>query len=280
MAVTDIYTVAGSLEPFKHGCRFLGGNVDDQIQVNAAAAAVGNVGTKGAMACWLMVPDDAGTYTAVSFGDASAVEYAQITVEAGTIQFVLVDATTTHIDVNTPANSIKPHTWYHVCVVQDGSFVKVYIDGEEQTLTVTTGGATAGSWFKDCVNLDSGSIGCAEMAGDGSLTQEFKGYISQVAIWSGTAAAAALSADEVKRAMHNPEGVEATYLHNYWPLDGDALDHGTGADNGTIVGDIIYVSANEFASRLSFGMGTPVVADHLRIAINEKIGMAYLVQAA
>lgn len=279
MATTDQYTIQGSLHPMKQGCRFLGGDVDDQIQVNAAAAAVGNVGTKGAMACWLMVPDDTGTYTAVSFGDASVVEYAQITVEAGTIQFVLVDATTTHIDVNTPSGSIKPHTWHHVCVVQDGSLVKVYIDGVEQTLTITTG-VSLGSWFKDCVNLDSGSIGCAEMAGDGTLTQEFKGYISQVAIWSGTVAAAALSADEVRRAMNNPEGVEATYLHNYWPLDGDAVDHGTGADNGTIVGDIIYVSGNEFFSRLTFGCGTAVVADATHVSCNDKEGIAFVIQAA
>lgn len=279
MATTDIYTVCGSILPYKHGCRFLGGDVDDQIQVNAAAAAVGNVGTHGAISLWLMVPDDSGTYTAFSFGDASAVEHASITVEAGTILFELVDATDTHIDVNTPANSIKPHTWHHVCVVQDAARLKIYIDGVEQSLTWTNEDVPS-AWFKDCVNLDSGSIGCAEKAGDGSLTQEFKGYISDVAVWSGTVAAAALSQDEVLHAMHNPGGTNTTYLHNYWPLDGDALDHGSGADNGTIVGDIIYVSANEFASRLSFGSGTPLVADHGRIAINDRMGMFYLVQAA
>lgn len=279
MATTDLYTVCGGLHPTKHGCRFLGGDVDDQIQVNAAAAAVGNVGTHGAMACWLMVPDDAGTYTAVSFGDASAVEYAQITVEAGTIQFVLVDAGTTHIDVNTPAKSIKAHTWHHVAVVQNGTKLKVYIDGVEQTLTWTTATSIT-SWFKDCVNLDSGSIGCAEMAGDASLTQEFKGYISNVAIWSGTVAAAALTEQQVKQAMGDPSNVNSTYLHNYWELDGDALDDGTGADNGTIVGDIIYVSANEFTSRLTFGCGTMVVADSILLAMNDNMGMGLVVQQA
>lgn len=280
MATTDLHFIAGALHPVKRGVRWLGGNVDDQIQVDAAAAAVGNVGTHGAMACWLMVPDDTGTYTAVSFGDASAVEYAQITVEAGTIQFVLVDATTTHIDVNTPTGSIKPHTWHHVCVVQDSTHVKVYIDGEEQTLTVTTGGATAGSWFKDCVNLDSGSIGCAEMAGNGTLTQEFKGYISNVSIWSGTVAAAALSKDEVKSAMHNPVGTNSTYLHNHWDLEFNLLDDGTGEDDGTAAGDIIFSDANEFSSRLTFLETVPLAADNVSICADKGVGFAYSILAA
>jgi len=169
MAVTDLHFVTGALQPVKRGIRFLGGASDDAVQIDAAGAAMGNVSTKGTIAFWCMVPDDTGTYTAVSFGDADVVEYLQVSVEAGTVQLVLVDATTVHIDVNTPAGSIKPHKWHHVAVVQDGVSPKIYVDGVEQTLSWTTA-VSITSWFKDCVNLDSGSIGAAEMDGAGNLT--------------------------------------------------------------------------------------------------------------
>ena len=280
MATTDIYTIKGSLDPTFEGCRFLGGNVDDQIQVNAAAAAaIGGAHTSGAMACWLMVPDDTGTYTALSFGDASVVEYMQVSVEAGTVQFVLVDNTTTLIDVNTPAGSIKPHTWHHVAVVQDGTSIKIYIDGVNQTLTYTTN-TTLGAWASLLSGLDSGSIGCAEMAGDGSLTQEFKGYISRVSYWGGTTTTGNLTAEQVKRAMYDPEGVNATKLQNHWKLDGNAVDAGTGADNGTIVGDIIYCDGNEFFSKMSFGCGTMLVADSIHLACGDNVGIGMVIQAA
>jgi len=280
MATTDIYTIVGSIHPTINGTRWLGGAVDDQIQVNAAAAAaIAGAHTKGCMACWVMVPDRTGTYTAVSFGDASVVEYMQVTIEAGTVQFVLVDNTTTLIDVNTPANSIQPHRWHHVAVVQDGTLLKIYIDGILQTLTWTTR-TNPGAWASLLSGLDSGSIGAAEMDGAGNLTQEFKGYIGPVAYWGGTVAAAALSEEEVRRAMYAPESVEATYLQNYWKCDGDVNDDGTGADNGTIVGDVIYVSANEFASRMTFGCGTMLVADKVVIGSGDNIAYGLVIQAA
>lgn len=279
MATTDIYTVCGNLLPYRHGCRFLGGDVDDQIQVNAAGAAMGDVSTKGTIAAWVLVPDDTGTYTILSFGDDNVVEYITLDAVAGKFRVIVCDNTTVQWSYITTNQVLKKHTWHHVAVVQDGTRPILYVDGETVDTTYTTD-TTPSAWFKACAGIDAGSIGAFEGNGDASLTQEFKGYISDVAIWAGTAAAAALSADEVKRAMNSPDTVETTYLHNYWALDSDALDEGTGADNGTIVGDIIYSTGNEFASRLSFGMGTPVVADNLRIAVNNNIGMAYLCQAA
>jgi len=118
------------------------------------------------------------------------------------------------------------------------------------------------------------------MAGNGTLTQEFKGYISYVSVWSGTAAAAALSEAEVNRAMTDAPNVQAAYLHNHWDLEFNLTDDGTGADNGTAAGDIIFSAANEFASRLTFLETVPLAADNITIMADGGVGYAYSVLAA
>ena len=279
MATTDQYVIVGNLNS-KQGTRWLGGNVDDQVQINAAGAAMANVSYYGTIAAWIMVPDRTGTYAVVSFGDDNVVEHITLRIAAGKLEAECNDNTTVQWKYATAANTIKPHQWHHVAVVQNGSNPKLYIDGVEMALTLTTN-TTPASWFKACAGIDAGSIGAAEMTGDAALTQEFAGYISQVAVWSSaTLTTAALTQEEIRRAMTSPASVQSTLLHNYWALDSDALDAGTGADNGTIVGDVIYTTGNEFASRLTFGCGTPLVADKVVIGATDKMGVAYVIQAA
>jgi len=73
---------------------------------------------------------------------------------------------------------------------------------------------------------------------------------------------------------------QSTYLHNSWPLDCDLVDEGTGADNGTAVGDIIFSDFNEFASRLTFLETVPLTADNITIMADKGVGYAYSVLAA
>jgi len=282
MATTDLYFVCGALQPVKRGIRFLGGDVDDGVQVDAAAAAmVAGSHTKGTFAAWIMVPDDTGTYTIFGAGNSGAVEYMHISVEAGTIWVMAVDTgPSTRLDVNTAAGTIKPHTWHHIAVVQDAAMLKIYIDGVEQALTWTT--ATEPSqWFDDLDTINGAHIGAADsIAGGGLLTQEFKGYISQVSIWSGTTDACALSRADILRSMNNPTSVEAAVLQNHWDLEFDLADDGTGADNGTAVGAIIFSDGNEFSSRLSFLETAPLAADNVTIMCSEGVGYAYSILAA
>lgn len=281
MATTDQYTIIGGVRPYRQGIRLLGGNVDDQVQINASGAALvaGNY-TTGTLAAWIMMPDDTGTYTVLSYGDDNVVEYVTVDVVAGKLRAICCVNTAVQWSFITTNVVFKPHTWYHVAVVQDGVIPKLYVNGDEVTAITRSTTTDMTAWFDETTGIDAGSIGAFEGNGDASLTQEFAGYISDVRVWAGTVAAAALSAAEVKQVYTGDTTVQSTYLLNYWPLDGDALDHGTGADNGTIVGDIIYSSGCEFASRLTFGCGTPLVADATHISISDHIGMAYVIQAS
>ena len=281
MATTDLHFIAGGLTPFRRGIRFLGGNVDDGIQVDAAAVAIvaGNH-TKGTFTADISVPDDTGTYTFMGFGDANAVEYVTFSVEAGTIHVMMVKATpTTQIDVNTAAGTIIPHKIHHIAIVQDASRMKIYIDGNDMALTWTVE-TDAAQWFDDLNLIDGAHIGAADSIGGGALlTQEFKGYIANVKIWSGTSDLAALSQEQVKTVINGGKP-NPTLLHNSWDLEFNFVDDGTGADDGSAVGDIIFSDFNEFASRLTFLETVPLFADNISISTDQGIGYAYSVLAA
>lgn len=282
MATTDLHFVCGSLKPVHRGVRFLGGAVDDEIAVDAAGVALRTLNhTKGTVTAWIMVPDNTGNYCFFSAGDKNAVEYYYFRVEAGTIHVMSVLATpTTQIDVNTAANTITPHKWHHVAIVQDGVRMKIYIDGEDMPLTWTVE-TTPSRWFEGLDQIDTAIIGGAiSVAGGDAITEEFKGYISDVRVYSGTADAAALSQEEIKRVMSGEILVQSTYMHNRWALDKDLIDEGTGADNGTAAGDIIFSAANEFASRLTFLETVPLTADNITIMADAGVGYAYSVLAA
>jgi|TARA_Y100000296_G_scaffold19577_1_gene23304 hypothetical protein len=281
MATTDLYFVSGALAPTKRGMRFLGGNVDDGVQVDAGAAAmVAGNHTTGTFMCDFMVPDATGTYTLWGAGDANAVEYVHITVEEGTIWVMMVKAgPTTQIDVNTAEDSIKAHKHYNLAVVQDGNVMKIYLNGKDMPLTWTTS-TERGQWFADLNNIDGAHIGAADsVAGAAALTQEFKGYIANVRMWSDTAASAALDEDEVNQAMSGASVAESDLL-NSWNLDQNVFDEGTGEDDGTVVGALIYSDFNEFASRLTFLETTPLAADNVHITSHDGIGYAYSILGA
>jgi len=280
MATTDIHFVAGALTPVKRGIRFLGGATDDGVQVDAAAAAmVAGNHTIGTITAWIMVPDNTGDYAFLSFGDSAAnVEYFTCAIEAGTVRVMAVITTpTTQMDVNTATATITPHKWHHIAIVQNADILKIYIDGVDMALTWTVGTDKA-QWFDDMNAVDGAHIGCADSeAGGGGLTKEFKGYISDVRIWSGTVATGALSQLQVKDVMN---GKTVGTAHNIWSLDQTLVDAGSGADNGTAVGDINYSDANEFASRLSFLETVPLTADMPVIMCSEGVGYAYVILAA
>ena len=281
MATTDLHFVCGALTPVHRGVRFLGGAVDDEIAVDAAGVAMRTLNhTSGTFSAWIMTPDAAGTYAFFSAGDKSAVEYMYFRIENTTIHAMCVLATpTTQFDVNTAAGTIKSHKWHHIAIVQDGTSLKIYIDGQDMPLTWTVS-TTRSRWFEGLDQIDTAIIGGAiSVAGTDAITEEFKGYISDVRIWSGLTTTGALTAAQVKSVMSGSKPA-STYLHNSWDLEEDLLDDGSGADDGTAAGDIIFSAANEFACRLSFLETVPLTADNVTIMADNGVGYAYSILAA
>jgi hypothetical protein len=84
-----------------------------------------------------------------------------------------------------------------VAVVSNGTSYKLYVDGQEEGLTVT-GGANSGDWLDDTDQRDNITIGVLKRA---ALDDFFNGIIDEVRIYK-----RALSANEIKQNM-NAEGL-------------------------------------------------------------------------
>lgn len=283
MATTDIYTIQGSLVPNRSALRFLGGDVDDGVQIDTwAAAMVAGNHTQGTITAWIMIPDPVPATELCIFGagDANAVEYTKFTVTtARKLQFFVSDGGGTRLDVSTTNVVLTPHKWHHVALVQDAVAPKIYVDGVNQPLTYATT-TEVSQWYDDTDGIDGAHIGAADsIAGGALLTLEFKGYISDFKMWSGTTDPKALTEAEIKKDYNTGSTTETPDV--WLDMAENVINRGTvGSYNGTIVGALIYVDANEFASRLSFGCGVPVTADNIVMGMSDNKAFAVVVQQA
>lgn len=279
MATTDIYHVAGGLTPARHAARFIGGDSDDVINADGAGIAREIAqDANGTFTAWIMVPNTTETAcTICAFGDTNAIEYIDFAVKTGLLTLTIFDATVAQVTTQEDAIGISPHTWTHVAVVQTagGAGAKFYINGVLRAATndVTT---DVDEWINDqLAGIDNFTIGMLSM--NTTTTQEFKGYISDVKYWN-----KALTADEILSDYRGASlSDDSTYLQNHWDMKEDYKDNGLGADDGTVTGDIVLANAAcEFSSRLSFGTGTPVVADKVLLMADNGTGHAVVIQAA
>jgi hypothetical protein len=277
MAVTDIHHITGNLAPSRYALAFLGGNVDDYIQVDAAIAArVTANDTVGTFSAWIMIRDITTTGTIIGCGDKNAVEFLELNVEAGLLTARATDATVAQFVTQADAIGLTRHKWHHVAMVQpnNGHGVKLYIDGKQIAATHDTS-TDVDSWIDELDGLDSMRIGAANKAGDDSVTQEFTGGIGTVKYWN-----KALTDDEVKddfegRALSD----DSTYLQNSWEWNDDLTDSGLGNDPGTKVGDIVLSQGYcEFESK--FRSAGLVTADYPVIAIDRGAAHCIVIKAA
>ena len=280
MATTDIYHISGSLAPSKQAVAFLGGDVDDGIQVDAfAVTRTAANDTAGTITAWVNMPDIVGTYTILGLGDANAVEYIHFSVENGKMFAACNDAATMQWDVNSTDVVITPHKWHHVALVQNGVAPTFYVDGVKVARTDTTTTDLA-EWITNLDGLDGAHIGAADsIGGTAALTQEFKGAISDVKYWKVALTAAQILDDFNGKAPASITGT-TTDLTNRWDLQNNLVDS-VAAEDGTAVGAIIRTSYSEFTSRLKFEPGAAaVVADVLSVGFDQGRGHAILVKAA
>lgn len=275
MATTDRYFISGGLKGRK-AAMFLGGNVDDYIQVNAfAAARVAANDATGTFSAWINVPDITGTYTIIGCGDDNVVEFLDFGIEAGKLASRCTDATTGQFAVASTNVVIKPHRWHHVAAVQgaDGRGVRFFVDGSEVPTTFSNT-TDIDEWFVNLDGIDTGRIGASNKAGDASVTNEFKGGISNLKYWSTALTAAQVLAD------YQGTGT-TTSMTEHWDFDEDYVSSGSDATTGTVVGDIL-LSNNycEFSSRFRNMITTPVVADTVVFSASGETGYAIVIKAA
>jgi len=275
MAATDIYHITGGLKG-RAATAFLGGNVDDYIQVDAFAAAQVAAGdTTGTITAWIN-PGAVGINTIFGTGDKNVVEFIELNIEYGKLVARCTDNTTAQWVVTSDDLIIEgPHQWVHVAVVQNGTAPILYVDGKRVAQTNSTA-TKLSAWFADTGGIDSGRIGAANKAGDDSVTQEFTGGISDVKYWD-----AALTDDQMEKDYRGL--INTTDLISHWSFKINYTDSVSSYD-GTAVGDIILSNNySEFTSRFrNHPAAAVVVADSVEFSVdsNNNVGHAIIVKAA
>lgn len=278
MATTDIYHISGGLKGRK-AAMFIGGDSDDRVTVDAhGVARTAANDTVGTYSAWINVADITGTYTIIGMGDNNVVEFLEFNVEAGKLAARCTDATVAQFVSVTTSVVIKPHQWQHVAFVQnaDGRGVVFYVDGVKVASTNSTA-TDVNEWFNNLDGIDTARIGASNSSGTTTVTNEFKGAISDVKYWN-----VALSDDEVL-ADCDGVAVRSSALKEYWDFDGDYVSSGSDATTGTASGDVILSNNySEFTSRLRNTTGVPVVADSVLFSIDSmnNTGHAIVIQAA
>ena len=283
MATTDIFHISGGLNGRK-AVKFLTGNTDDFIEVNAfAATRVAANDAVGAFTAWVMIADDTITGTIIGNGDDSIVEFLEILIESGLLTVRITDATTPQVVTQADGDALKRHRWYHIGVVQGNNGVGpvLYINGVKVDSTNDTS-TDVDSWFAELDGIDKGLIGASNKTGNSAITNEFTGSISDVKYWN-----VALTAEQILKdfAELTPDNITGTAgdLKNHWDFDDDLIDNVAG-ENGTNTGGgaILVNNWSEFSSRLAYDTGTPVTADTLNFAIDSlnNVGHAIVIQAA
>lgn len=256
---------------------FKGGNTDDYIQINAAAVArVAANDTVGSWTAWVNIPDVTGTYCIMCAGDDNAVEFLELNIEAGLLTARCTDATVAQFVTQADAVGFTPHKWHHVAMVQaaDGQGPQLFIDGARIAATNDTS-TDVNEWFNNLDGIDTFRIGAANKAGDASVTNEFKGGISDVKIFTDV-----LTYEEV---LNDYKGIANTNnLHNHYDMDNDVDDvDGSGADNGTVTGTSLTLCPrySEFTSMYNT-ITTPLVADTVLFSTTDTTGHLVVIKAA
>ena len=155
-------------------------NLDPVLNVNgtdnvivATSANFRSSDDVGAVTAWVKTTNGS-TQTIFSAGDtADDDNYASfylvgrphIRLQEGSIKYT--------IRTNTFVND---GSWHHIAWVCDGSAIKIYIDGVDETLVVDHG-SNNGDWFNEFNQLDNVVISALQRE---STTQFFNGYIADV----------------------------------------------------------------------------------------------------
>ena len=254
MAANDQFFVAGSLIG-RPSLVFQDADHNDYIQVDAAAVAlVAANNVSGTFTAWINLANLTDTMTIIGAGDDNLVEFIELNVEAGLLTCRVTDGATVQFITQADQIDFKSHRWYHVAVTQraGGDGVELYVDGQ---LIARTNDTTTdlNSWFEETDAIDTMRIGAANKVGNGSVTNDFIGGISDVKYFD-----VPLTDAQV---VDDWNGVaNTTNLHSHWDWSDDLVDAGSGTDNGTKVGDVVLCNNHcEFSYRLRYDCGGTLI---------------------
>jgi hypothetical protein len=131
----------------------------EYVDLNAWEAATGS-DTSGTIAMWVKVDNTASRHYIWSRSIAAANTLMRLgTSTLGRFRFLAQVGGADQINIYSSDNQVPNNEWFHVCLVQNGTSPKLYINGVEDTNSLT--GADPTYWFADTAH-DRARLGCVD----------------------------------------------------------------------------------------------------------------------
>ena len=162
-----------------------------------------NTETKGSFSFWVN-PDITDAQKLISLGDQDNNNYLYIGIGGNNMEVNVTVGGVAQLSATPPASSIPTSTWTHVAIVQNGTELKIYINGDDKTLTWYTE-TDKGAWINDAGGavLDTGRLACRNYGSLGN-SQFFDGKVDDMRYYSDKA----LIQTEIDALYNSGDGTE------------------------------------------------------------------------
>jgi len=145
------------------GCWSFGGYTPEQ-DINATSLLTFST-TIGSISIWVWANSGHPDYYVMTFGDASANEFIAISNEIGKARVHCRKAGSDQWKSESATDSWTVDAWHNITIVQNGTAVKWYFDGTEQTVYLNDTDKSA--WIADLTGLDNLRIGAKSVSNQG-----------------------------------------------------------------------------------------------------------------
>ncbi|HJZ06154.1 MAG TPA: LamG-like jellyroll fold domain-containing protein [Patescibacteria group bacterium] len=158
---------------------------DDYVEIGSSTKVDNSYA--GTISAWIKPSGNTGYETIFGYGGGS-------TSGAGRFQMRLFGTSNRVIlyqgsDGESPANliyggtSLSDNTWYYVTLSSDGSQYKIYVNGVEESLTISTG-TNNGDWFADTSVIETDKSTLGRLWRDGAWLEPYRGIIDDLKIYN------------------------------------------------------------------------------------------------
>jgi len=236
--------------------------VDQALNLDALQTDIAS-DTTGTFSVWFKRQVSSPTGYIIQFGDADVSEFISIFIDESGLLGTRVRVSSSDLWRTETFDPVSPDVWHHLVLVQDGISPKVYLDGVEDTIFISSSDTTG--WFADATGIDSGRIGCQNNT-SGVNRQFFTGQIDDLRYYQNIA----LTTLQVQTLYNEGNGSESSTFsgtinqsydstNNFYDVFKDSIianpfahfkmndtasgfnviDDGTGANDGTYVNNNI-----------------------------------------
>jgi hypothetical protein len=144
------------------------------------------------------------------------------------VTMVMVNPQINHEFISKSALALS--TWYHVAFTYDGSLESIFINGVVDT-TFTTSGNISTAQYTEYISIGAYTLN------NTPYSSFFNGIIDEVRVWNINR-----TQQQIQSNMYiELSGIE-TGLVGYWNLNGNSLDKTSNVNDGTILGNPVFVT--------------------------------------